>query len=150
MEPKTSPANNATTAIEATTSTMRKRKKRLPSRRNSRHGSVIAARFRTTQSMKIKRPRAVIQSHRMRNVKKTMTRSAMRTKKNTPAWSIWKERNWSVGGCAFEVFQPRKLQGLILPPPLLSQPLRKAAKPMTSHFVISNGRNKVNLVSSIA
>src|SRR6266550_6173417 len=149
-EPKTSPANNATTAIEATTSTMRKRKKRLPSRRNSRHGSAIAARFRTMQSMKIKRPRAVIQSQRMRNAKKTVTRAAMRTKKNTPAWSILKDRNWNVDGCAFEVFQPRKLQGLILPPPLLNQPLRKAAKAITSHFVMSNGRNKIDLVSSIA
>src|SRR5256714_3575332 len=149
-EPKTNPANKATTAIEATTSTMRKRKKRLPSRRNSRHGSAIAARFRTMQSMKIKRPRAVIQGQRIRNVKKKMTRTEMRTKKTTPAWSIGKDCNGNVGACAFEVFQPRKLQGLIPPPPLLSQPLRKAAKPMTSHFVMSNGRNKIDLVSSIA
>src|SRR5205823_11269326 len=102
------------------------------------------------QSMKIKRPRAVIQSQRMRNVKKTMIRTATRTRKNTPAWSILKDRNWNAGGCAFEVFQPRKLQGLIPPPPLLNQPLRKAAKPITSHFVMSNGQNKIDLVSSIA
>src|SRR5437763_14494793 len=70
-------------------------------------------------------------------------------KKSTPAWSILKDRNCNVG-CAFEVLQPLKLQGLMLPPPLLSKPLRKAAKPITSHFVMSNGRNKINLVSSIA
>jgi hypothetical protein len=37
-----------------------KRKKLFPSRRNSCQGATIAARFFTTQSIKIKRPRAPI------------------------------------------------------------------------------------------
>src|SRR5437588_6499733 len=114
-------------AIEATIRTIRKRKKRLPSRRYSRHGSPIAARLRTRQSMKMKRPREVIQSQRMTIAKIKMTRIAMSAKRNRPAWSRLKDRNWKVGDCAFEVFQPRKLHGLIVPPPLLIQPPRKAA-----------------------
>ena len=129
---------------------MRKTKKRLPSRRNSRHGSTMAARLRTRQSMKTKRPRATIHSQRITNARITTTQTAMAVKRTKPAWSILRDRNWNVGACRLVVFQLRKLHGLILPPPLLNQPLRKAAKPMTSHFVMSNGRNRISLVSSIA
>src|SRR5207253_7553213 len=101
-------------AIEATIKTIRKRKKRLPSRRYSRHGSPIAARLRTRQSIKMKRPREVIQSQRMTIAKMKMARTAMRTRRNTPAWSRLKDWNWNCGAWALEAFQPRKLQGLIL------------------------------------
>src|SRR5205085_4743794 len=121
------------------------RKKLLPSRRYSRHGSTIAPRFLTTQSVKMNRPRD--ETH----IQIIPRSSAIATTPITAAMihgATFQSRSPCRVARYFQSPFPRRPSLLKFPPPQL--PLMNAANAIVSHFTTSNGRNKTIFIHSNA
>src|SRR5262245_14798247 len=98
-------ASPPTIIIVRTATTREKRKKLLPSRRYSFQGRAIAARFLTTQSVKMKRPRAL--THISTTAIATMKIQNVTIKGTTQHWNesdeeplVW--MNESRSQCCFD------------------------------------------------
>src|SRR5205085_1177170 len=125
------------------------RKKLLPSRRYSRHGSTIAPRFLTTQSVKMNRPRD--ETH----IQIIPSSSAIATTPITAGMihgATFQSRSPCRVARYFQSPFPRRPSLLKCPqpapPPQL--PLMNAANAIVSHFATSNGRNKTIFIHSNA